>query len=123
MSPNFQEQAGVMLGQSRPSGTSTETLVNTLDKSKFIVYTIYIANNTSSAADFSIYHDNDGTTYDQSTALYYEVSLAGNTTEKIEIRRGLPVVDGATIGIKSGTGDALTFTIYGVELAASGGGF
>lgn len=82
------------------------------DTDKIILTTIIIANTTSSAAKYSVFHDVDGTTYDQSTALAYEVSLAANSVVELEWPLALPISAG-NLAVQSGTGNALTYTAYG----------
>lgn len=106
--------AGSQLAQARPSGTSavnafTATLITEITK-------IVVSNTTASAAAYSIYHDDDGSTFDQTTSLFYEISLAANSTVVIDstVGAGFHMSPSGQIGIKTGTGSALTFTIYGV---------
>lgn len=103
------------LAQSRPSGT-TAAAIYTPSRKAEILY-INICNSTGSAATFQLYHDDDGTTYDQSTALYYNKSVAANDTITINANMlggGLPVNVGGNIAFQTGTGSALTITLYGV---------
>jgi hypothetical protein len=107
--------SGSQLAQSRPSGTSavsvfTASMVTEVTK-------IVIANTTGSAADAYIFHDDDGSTFDQSTALIYNKSVPANdyiTLEAGAIGGGLFVSDGGEIGVQTDTGSALTFTLYGI---------
>ncbi len=107
---------GSLLAQVRPSGTSAVTgftAENLLTELTLIV----ICNTTGSAANFSIFHDDDGTTFDQSTALVYAKSLAANTYEVVRIASpssGIMIQPGGSVGVQSGTGNALTFSIYGL---------
>lgn len=107
--------SGSQLAQSRPSGTSavsafTATLATEITR-------IVIANTTGSAANASVFHDDDGSTFDQTTALLYAVSIPANSTTMIEsggAGSGITVKPSGQIGIQTGTGNALTFTIYGI---------
>jgi len=77
---------------------------------------IIVCNTTASPVTFRIFHDNDGTTYDQTTALWYDVSLAANTTTLISSEApngGIALQQNGTIGVQIGTADAITFTFYG----------
>jgi hypothetical protein len=75
---------------------------------------ITVCNTTGSTAKYSVYHDDDGSTFDQSTALYYAVSLAANTTvELMTYGPGLYVAKSGQIAVQTDTGSALTFTLYG----------
>ena len=81
----------------------------------------YIANNTGSGVAYRVHHDQAGTTYDESNALYFDVTLAANTTTVItngEIGTNITIEPTASIGSRSATGDALTFSLYGIVAAA-----
>lgn len=101
-----------LLAQARPSGTSAVTGYTKGSKQFPTITHIIVSNTTGSAAVYSIFLDIDGTTYDQTTALYYAVSLAANSSIKLDIDVTLDVTAG-TIGIQTGTGSALTFNIFG----------
>ena len=107
--------AGLQLVQSRPANTSTATAFTATKQTE--ITRIIIANTTASATTFSLYHDDDGTTYDQTTAIVYSAALAANTTQFIDgfgAGGGLMVKKSGTLGIQSGTASACTFTVYGV---------
>lgn len=105
------------LGQLRPADTNAASLYSPASPAKrAIVRTIIVANNTGSAATFRIFHDNDGTTYDQSTALYYGKSVAANDTHKIETYIVMDDTSG-NLAVRTGTANALTFTAYGAEIS------
>ncbi len=111
--------SGSQLAQSRPSGTSAVTLFTATLRTE--ITALVIANTTGTAATYSIYHDNAGTTYSEATALAFSVSLAANTSVVLFQSQGegcgLTLSKSGTLGIKSGTGNALTFTLYGVTEA------
>ena len=102
------------LGQNRPAGTSPVSIYSPAASTQTIIRTILICNTTGSAADFSIYHDDDGTTYDESTALYFAEQLAANTTREILVHI-LANDENGNIAVQTDTGNALTFTLYGYE--------
>lgn len=96
--------------------TTSETTAYTA-RLRTEVTRIVVCNTTGSAATYSIYHDDDGTTYDESTALFYGVSLNANSTDIIDFGGaggGVMVKPSGTIGVKSGTGSAITLTFYGI---------
>lgn len=107
--------SGFQLAQSRPSGTSaasvyTASIVTEVTK-------IVICNTTGSAAAASVFHDDDGSTFDQSTALLYAKSVPANDYIVIDANSGnggVMVRPDGQLGIQSGTGNALTFTFYGM---------
>lgn len=113
--------SGEQLAQSRPSGT-TATSIYTASLVTEIT-SICICNTTGSAAAFSIYHDDDGSTFDQTTALHYSQTIAGNSTEYISsnsVGAGLMIRADGQLGVQTDTANALTFTVYGIteEIAA-----
>lgn len=106
------------LAQVRPPNTNAMSVLSAGIKRKVVVTSVVLCNTTTAAATFSIFLDKDGTTYDQTTALFYGITLAANTTEMIEFRAGLPM-DPQTAGnlaIQIGTSSAITFTFNGLEL-------
>lgn len=111
--------SGSQLAQSRPSNANTATLFTATLGTE--ITSLVIANTSNASATYSVYHDNDGTSYDESTALYFGVSLGANTSTVVLPSQGpgtgFTVASGGSIGIKSGTGNALTYTLYGVTEA------
>lgn len=108
----FQEK---LLGQARPGSTTAATLYSRPASTTVIIKTIVVANTTAAPETFRIFHDDDGTTYDQSNALFYDVAIAANTTTQVDIFMAMATASG-TIGVRTSTASALTFTAYGVEI-------
>lgn len=101
-----------LIAQIRPSGTAA---VAAMTKNHPVEVThIVIANTTGSPADASLYHDDDGKTYSQATALLYGKAVSANDvlTWELPIR----VRAGGSLGIQTDTGSALTFSFYGTDL-------
>lgn len=114
--------SGSQLAQVRPANTSTATAYTAVMPTE--ITRIVVCNTTGSAATFSIFHDDDGTTYSEATALYFAQSLAANTTLVIEMQPGTGLMlrkntATATIGVQSGTNNAITYTFYGVTTITS----
>lgn len=101
------------LAQARPAGTSAVQVYQ--PNSIAVITTIIVANTTGSSANYSIYLDKDGTTYTEATALFYSVALAANTTALIEFANGVPITSVGNLAVQTGTGSAITFTVYGME--------
>lgn len=107
---------GSQLAQIRPSGTAA-VLAYANGRLNAEITLIVVCNTTASPVNFSIFHDNDGTTFDQSTALYYAKSLAANDTALLPFHSpnaGLAVRPSGNIGVQTSTANALNFTLYGV---------
>jgi len=104
------------LGQLRPGDVNAASIYSPPANSSGLIYQIVIANTTTVNADFSIYRDNDGTTYDQTTALAYGVTLAGNSYTLIEFLNGLSLeTPSGNLAVQTSVTNALTFTVDGIE--------
>lgn len=107
--------SGAQLAQTRPSVT---TAVNAFTAAMPTEITrIVICNTTGTAAAMSLYHDDDGSTFTADTALYEAKSVPANDSIEIKaesIGGGLMVTKNGQIGVKTGTANALNFTLYGI---------
>ena len=111
--------AGFLAGQLRPSNTTAAPLYTATLKSE--VTRILIANTTGSAATFRLFHDDDGTTMDETTALVWDNSIAAGAYVDLQAYldgAGITIAAGGSLGCRSGTGNALTFSVYAVVLDA-----
>ena len=102
------------LAQARPTDTNAATLYSRPQNTTVYLDQLFICNTTGSAANASVFHDDDGTTKDATTALRYAFSVSANTTTIMDLKMYMNTASG-TIGIQSGTGSALTYTLYGEE--------
>ena len=102
------------LGQLRPANTTAASIYSPASGVNTDVKTLVVCNQTAGAADYRIFHDDDGTTYDETTALFYDVTLSANATDIIPLNIGMDD-DSGNIAIRTDTNDALTFTLYGAE--------
>lgn len=102
-----------LLAQARPGNTSTATFYNPSVITN--VYTLIVCNTSVDTATYSVFWDDDGTTYDQTTALCYQIALPSHATEIINFgEMGLTMLDTAgNIGIQSGTASAITYSLFG----------
>ena len=109
---------GKQLAQSRPANTTAVSAYSPDPNIKTEILQVDICNTTGSAATFRLFHDVDGTTYDETTALYFDTSVAANTTTSLVYAEGSGIwMNNAAgnIAVRTGTNSALTFTIYGKE--------
>ena len=100
------------LAQSRPTDTTATSILAPSSGTTYGISTLIICNTTGSDATYRIFHDNDGTTYDETTALFYDQTIRNNTTVGLDL--ALILKDGGNLAVRSGTGSALTFTVYGI---------
>ena len=107
---------GNLLGQARLSNTDAAVLYTAVVRTE--ITRLIVANVTSSAASFRLHHDQGGSTFDESNALIYDFEIAANgffdSLQSYNTGNGITLVPTDTLGIRSGTGNALTFSVYGV---------
>ena len=103
------------LGQSRPSGTTAASIYSPAASTQTIVSHVIIANTSGAAATFRLFHDDDGTTYDETTALAWDVAIAADETVTFDTAIAMADSSG-NLAVRTDTADALTFTAYGMEL-------
>lgn len=106
--------AGALLGQIRPGDTANATLYTA--QIGVEVTRIVVCNTSGAIATFRLFHDQGGTTYDQSNALFYDKDVP--ISDSVEIKAesqgaGFQMEIGDSIGVRSSVADALTFTAYG----------
>lgn len=111
---------GSLLGQIRPANTTATAIFTCVVPIEISL--VVVCNTTGSAAAFRLFHDESGSTYDESNALYWDKSVSANDTLFIKpesIGSGFMLNKDDTLGIRTDTANALTITVYGVtaELA------
>lgn len=107
-----------MLGQARPADTNAVSIYSPADGVVSAeITTIIVANTTGSAATFRLFLDDDGTTYDQTTALVYDKSLAANETSIFLSGSSIFMNNpSGNLAVRTGTNSALTFSVFGKEI-------
>ncbi len=112
----FQEK---QLGQARENSTDAVPVYSPpTGIIATIVTSILVCNTTGSAAKYRLFHDNNGTTFDESTALFFDATIAANTTVDLEIFLAMDDSDG-NLAYRTDTANALTITVYGAEITPS----
>ena len=103
------------LGQLRPANTTAASLYSPAVGVTAIVKALYVTNTSLVVATFRICVDDNGSTFDESTALFWDVTLNANTT--LELYTFIAMNDSAgNIGVRTDTANALTFTAFGAEI-------
>ena len=108
----FQEK---QLGQNRINSTTATSIYSPGASTTAIIKSVVICNQTAIAATFRLFLDTDGTTYDQTTALFYDVAIAANTAVVIDTFWPMNDADG-NLATRTSTANALTFTVFGAEI-------
>lgn len=110
-----QREVSNQLGQIRPANTTVTSIYSPANGITGVVKMIRVCNTSGSAAKFRMFHDKDGTTYDETTALEWDKSLAADETVQIDCF--LAVKNTGNLAFRTDTANALTFTVYGVEVS------
>ena len=107
-----------LLGQLRPSTATPESLyspkaaANRQPGQQAVLKRIYIANVSNQDRLYSIFFDNDGTTYDETTALAWNVKLLKNTAEVFDLDVSMADSSG-NLAVKTDSANNLNFTLFG----------
>ncbi len=103
------------LGQLRPANTTAASLYSPAASTTAIIKTIVICNTSGAAATFRIFQDDNGTTYDETTALFWDHTIAADTTIQADVFLAMNNSSG-NLAVRTGVGNALTFTCAGAEI-------
>ncbi len=103
------------LGQLRPANTTAASLYSPAASTTAVIKTIVICNTSGTATTFRIFQDDNGTTYDETTALFWDHTIAADTTVQVDVFLAMNDSTG-NLAVRTGTADALTFTCAGAEI-------
>lgn len=108
----FQEK---QLFQARLGSTTITSVYSPAAATTAIIKQIAICNTTAGALTFRLCVDDDGTTYDETTALYWDTSIAANSTVLIDCF--IPMhQDAGNIAFRTSSASGLTITGFGAEI-------
>jgi len=108
----FQEK---QLGQRRDNDTSAHSVYSPGASTTAVIKTITLMNTTSTDATIRLFIDDDGTTYDQSTAILYDVIIDANSL--LQLDGFYPMNDASgNLAYQQGTANAITITVFGAEI-------
>jgi len=104
------------LGQARDNDTDAHSVYSPAVGVTAIITTIVLANTSTSSAEVSVYIDDDGTTYNESTCLASTILIAAKSSEVI--MGFFPMNNSAgNLAYKQETANAITITVFGTEIS------
>lgn len=107
---------GVILAQSRPANTNAASVYSPGSGVQAEITQILVCNTTSNTPTYRIFLDNDGSTFDETTALYFDNAMAANSTEELIQHGSWWITDpSGNLGVRSSAANEITFTFFGVE--------
>lgn len=107
-----------ILAQSRPANDTAVSVYSPPNDTVRAEITLVVVCNTSGGvAAFRIFLDDDGTTYDESTALFWDISVAADTTVEILLhnKSWWMTNSAGNLAVRTDTASAFTFTVFGAE--------
>lgn len=118
MSINVTHAQGQLLAQVRPSGTSAVQLfVAGGLRVEITLLVAVIVSGTAGQTEIEVYHDDDGTTYDNDT-LIASIQKADNADGLVFQAQhpgsGILISRSGSIGVKVSQANAVNFSIYGI---------
>ncbi len=107
------------LARLRPANTTATLILQA--QAPLEVSSLFICNTSGSSAAFRMFHAFDGdTTYDETTALYWDRLVAADDTlvfRPESVGAGIAMQANDILAIRTSVANALTFTLYGVPAA------
>ena len=104
------------LGQSRPpTGGTAVSAYSPGASTTAIIKSITVCNQSGVADTYRIFLDDDGTTYDATTALFFDVAIAADETHILSVYWPMDDATG-NLAVSAASNNAVTFTIFGLEI-------
>tara|TARA_R110002074_G_scaffold144499_3_gene292217 strand:- start:16379 stop:16714 length:336 start_codon:yes stop_codon:yes gene_type:complete len=100
------------LAQARPTDTAAVSVWTPTEAAPYRIVLVSICNVTTSSVDVSLFHDVDGTTYDESTALVWKHTLVAGEILCYESEISDYRAAG-NLAVQSSVSNAATFSVYG----------
>jgi len=103
------------LAQLRPSSTTAQSLYTPGEARQFDIDCVIIANvSGTESVDVSLFHDADGTTFDETTSILWKHTIQPGEVIHYEPLKGISEYRaGSNVGCKVSLSSAATFTVYG----------
>jgi len=108
----FQEK---QLGQTRSAATAPVSVYSPAVGTDAVIKHVTLCNTTNAGASYSLFLDADGTTYDQSTAMAYDIPIPGNSFVFLNVFWPMSQASG-NFAYRTSTANAVTVTVNGAEI-------
>ena len=103
------------LGQLTPANTTAASLYSPGASTQTLIKSIVVCNTGNTANKYRIFHDDNGTTYDESTALFWDIQLNKESSDILELNIAMNDSTG-NLAVRTDSANDLTFTCYGAEI-------
>lgn len=105
---------GTTLGQSRPGNTTAVSIYSPNAAAHARITSMVVCNTASTTQKFRIFLDHDGTTYDETTALFWDIVVPTDTTVEVKGDWWMTKAAG-NLAVRTDSASAFTFTVFGSE--------
>jgi len=105
------------LGQLRPANTTAASAYSPASSTQTIIHNVIVCNVTGSSVKYRLFVDSNGTTYDETTAISWDIDLAANSTDMVEVKICMDDSTG-NLAVRTDTANAINFTVNGEEFVA-----
>lgn len=102
------------LGQLRPANTTAASLFSPTRGHEYRIDVIYVTETAGNTPTYRIFFDDNGTTYDQTTAIAYNLALSANESKRVEGPFYMNDEDG-NLAVRTSAANEITFTAFGEE--------
>ena len=99
------------LAQARENSTNAVSIYSTSVGETVQVF-LKISNSTTSTVKARVFHDNDGTTYDETTQIAWDVDIMAGSF--LEIDKVFMNNENGNLAYRSSVANALNATVYGI---------
>lgn len=103
------------LGQIRPSNTTAVSIYSPDSGVTAVIKNIMFANNSGGDVKVRVFHDNNGTTYDEDSAIMWDVKIKKETTITLTSFIAMDNSSG-NLAVRTNSSNDMTFTVYGAEI-------
>lgn len=111
---------GSLLAQTRPDNTNVQQVFQATLNTEVML--VNVANVSASPATFRLFHNDTVATFDEASALYWNVNIAAGESFQFAAPApgsGIQVQETGFIAVRSSVANALNFTLYGITERAA----
>ena len=102
----------LLLGQGRPADTNPLSILTVVRGYEYRVDLIMVCEQAGGTPTYRIFIDDDGTTYDVTTAIVYDVALSANQSFRLEGPFYMGTAAG-NLAVRSSVLSQITFSAFG----------
>lgn len=117
MTYSISHAQGELLAQGRPNSTSPVTIFQAGELRVEITLVIAAIREGGSSTEIFVYHDDDGTTYNDDTIIASDAKIEDDTDVIFQAQHpgsGIMIKPGGSLGVKVSAAGEVNFSVYGI---------